>query len=308
MSDDSIIDINASMNVGEDRITMAPSLSIEVLQIDGPVNNAPPPNTPALKEHEHESTAPARRFLIFKPREFLPALNICTGLFLPDDQPVMAAPPNSPITSRCAKFEEEDEMALLPWAIQLKAGGLEVDEEAIPADYAGHSSVPSRSLSPTTIDSSDDGSFDCTEPSENVIIFERPTSTRVIVRPLFQRRASGFFGRLSRSSTTPSTRPGTPSSTRPSSPSGFAFGGLNCFSHSDAFEREVDYLAEQGASEMSGASQVQVHVTRETSIQREELWREAIQQVLYGQSTSPHAHGNSRVIGPSSIDLSRCDV
>lgn len=198
-------------------------------------------------------------------------------------------------------------MALLPWAIQLKAGGLEVDEEAMPADYAGHSSVPLRSLSPTT--SSDDGSFDCAEPSENIIIFERPTSTRIIVRPIVQRRASGFLGRLSRSSTTPSTCPGTPSSTRPSSPLSFTFGGLNCFSHSDAFEREVDYLAEQGANEMSGASQVQVHVTREMSIQREELWREAIQQVLYGQSkTSPYPHGNNRVIGPSSTDLRYCDV
>ncbi|KAF4563084.1 hypothetical protein EYR40_007197 [Pleurotus pulmonarius] len=307
MVEDSIIGISASMNVTEGKI-MAPPLNVEAPQLDAPVNTTPPPNTSALKEHEHETTAPARRFLIFKPREFLPALNICTGIVLPDDQPVMVAPPNSPITTRCAKSEEEDEMALLPWAVQLKADGLEVDEEAIPADYVGHSSVPSRSLSPTTIDS-DDGSFDTPEPSENIIIFEHPTSTRIIVRPPVQRHASGFLGRLSRSSTTPSTRPGTPSNTRPSSPLGFTFGGLNCFSHSDAFEREVDYLVEQGTLEMSGTSQVQVHVTRETRVQREELWREAIQQVLYGQSKpSPHPYGDSRVVGPSSIDLSCCDV
>ncbi len=85
MFEDSIIDISASMNVTEGKVSchyvrnlhdrclihtqiMAPPLSVEALQLDGPVDTTPPPNTSALKEHEHETTAPARRFLIFKPR------------------------------------------------------------------------------------------------------------------------------------------------------------------------------------------------------------------------------------------------
>ena len=85
-------------------------------------------------------------------------MKISTGAFLPDDQPVMAAPPNSPTTSHRAKFEE-DEMSLLPWAVALKAGGLDGGEEAIPADYVeSNPCTPSQALSPVNSVFSSDGS------------------------------------------------------------------------------------------------------------------------------------------------------
>ncbi|KAF9494174.1 hypothetical protein BDN71DRAFT_1565292 [Pleurotus eryngii] len=112
-------------------------LSIEALLIDEPMDASPPPNTPATavpEEYGQESTIQARRFLMFKPREFLPALKICTGMLFSDDQLVMEAPPNSPTTSYRTKFEDEEEMALLPWAVSLKVGNLDGGEEATRVD------------------------------------------------------------------------------------------------------------------------------------------------------------------------------
>ncbi|KAF7428880.1 hypothetical protein PC9H_008112 [Pleurotus ostreatus] len=158
----SAITFNEPMISPKDRV--APSkLSIEALLIAEPMDASPPPNTPAtaaLEEYGQESMLQARRFLMFKPREFLPALKICTGMFLPDDQPIMAAPPNSPTTSHRAKFEDEEEMALLPWAVALKASGLDGGEEVFHTDYPNSSNLrnPSQVLSPANSVFTDDGS------------------------------------------------------------------------------------------------------------------------------------------------------
>lgn len=51
-------------------------------------------------------------------------------------------------------------MALLPWALALKAGGLDSSEEAFPGVSidANNSSIPSQVLSPVSSVFSDDGS------------------------------------------------------------------------------------------------------------------------------------------------------
>ncbi|KAF4563071.1 hypothetical protein EYR40_007210 [Pleurotus pulmonarius] len=156
----STIAFNEPMVSSKDQVEPS-KLNIEILFMEEPMDASPPPNTPAtaiLQEYGQESIFETRRFLMFKPREFLPALKISTGAFLPDDQPVMAAPPNSPTTSHRAKFEE-DEMSLLPWAVALKAGGLDGGEEAIPADYVeSNPCTPSHALSPVNSVFSNDGS------------------------------------------------------------------------------------------------------------------------------------------------------
>lgn len=101
------------------------------------------------------------------------------------------------------------------------------------------------------------------------------TSTCTIIRPMPRSPILQFFSRPS----SPFSRPSSPIS-RPTSP--ITFSTLNCFGSTDAFEEDVDYIQAQRSKELEGYSAIQVHVEQETEVHTEELWRDAVQVLLYG--------------------------
>lgn len=75
------------------------------------------------------------------------------------------------------------------------------------------------------------------------------------------------------------SRPSSPVTSRASSPLGFArasspinFAALNCFSTTDAFAEETDYLQVQRARELEGMGEVEVHVHQEIHTEIEAPW------------------------------------
>lgn len=101
---------------------------------------------------------------------------------------------------------------------------------------------------------------------------ELATSTACkILRPVasaskLSRLAGAIPGSFSRSSS---------SLSRPSA--------MNCFSPMDSFELEIDHMESRRARELAGKADIRVLVTKETTVKQEELWREAVQYILYGK-------------------------
>jgi hypothetical protein len=136
--------------------------------------------------------------------------------------------------------------------------------------------TPSSQTSPSFITVVDDAVT--TEIHQtDVFVNDEFITTRTIIRPIPQ---SPIMACLSRPSS-PCSRPASPIS-RPSSPFNINFGTLNCFGSTDAFEDELDQIQIQRLKESAGIAGVKVVVTEERSVHREELWRAAVQEVLYG--------------------------
>lgn len=96
------------------------------------------------------------------------------------------------------------------------------------------------------------------------------TTTRTIIRPAPRYPPLGL------------SRPSSPPISRPGSPFG-KFSTFNCFNSTDAFEDDLEYFRMQRSRELAGRADVRIVVTQEKSVYTEELWRDAVQQVLYGR-------------------------
>lgn len=101
------------------------------------------------------------------------------------------------------------------------------------------------------------------------------TTTHTIISPLPLSPITSFF-----------SRPSSPVS-RPSSPK--IFRTLNCFGSTDAFEDDIDYLQPQRAKELGSKEELRILVTRTVEIRIEESWRNAVQEVLYGNCSAEAA-------------------
>jgi hypothetical protein len=108
------------------------------------------------------------------------------------------------------------------------------------------------------------------------------SATYTIIRPMARPSFRDFF-----------SHPSSPNVSRPSSP--IVFSTLNCFGSTDAFEDEVDQLQVQRVKELVGQAGVRVFITQKREVHTEELWRDAIQEVLYGNRL---AAGTQGLAGP----------
>lgn len=100
---------------------------------------------------------------------------------------------------------------------------------------------------------------------------EDDAATYTIIRPMARPSIRDFF-----------SRPASPTSPNSRSPSPIIFNTLNCFGSTDAFEEDVDQLQLQRALHLAGYSGIRVRVTEEKQVHTEELWRGAVQKMLYG--------------------------
>jgi len=130
------------------------------------------------------------------------------------------------------------------------------------SDSASGSRQSEPSTPPTTVNSSlnleDDANAKVFRQTD---VFDKGNfvTTRTIVRPIPR---SPILRCFSRPSSPVTSRPSSP--LRPSSP--ISFGALNCFSNTDAFTEQVDYLQAQRACELEGLAEVKVHVLQVVTI------------------------------------------